>query len=42
MRYEFHPEALEEYRQVMFWYPEREQILRYSLLPRLKRHSASY
>jgi toxin ParE1/3/4 len=25
MRYEFHPEALEEYRQAALWYAEREQ-----------------
>ncbi len=24
MRYEFHPEALEEYRQALQWYAERE------------------
>jgi plasmid stabilization system protein ParE len=24
MRYEFHPEALEEYRQATLWYAERE------------------
>jgi toxin ParE1/3/4 len=27
MRYEFHPEALEEYRQATIWYAEREQKL---------------
>ena len=27
MRYEFHPEALEEYRQATVWYAEREQNL---------------
>ena len=27
MRYEFHPEALEEYRQVALWYAEREPEL---------------
>ena len=25
MKYEFHPEALEEYRQAALWYGEREQ-----------------
>lgn len=25
MKYEFHPEALEEYRQAVLWYAEREQ-----------------
>lgn len=25
MRYEFHPAALEEYRQAALWYTEREQ-----------------
>lgn len=27
MRYEFHPEALEEYRQAALWYSEREPEL---------------
>lgn len=27
MRYEFHPEALEEYRQAALWYAEREPEL---------------
>jgi plasmid stabilization system protein ParE len=27
MRYEFHPEALEEYRQATIWYGEREQSI---------------
>ena len=27
MRYEFHPEALEEYRQAALWYAERESEL---------------
>ena len=27
MRYEFHPAALEEYRQTALWYAEREQRL---------------
>jgi len=27
MRYEFHPEALEEYRQAALWYAERERGL---------------
>ncbi len=27
MRYEFHPEALEEYRQAALWYAEREPKL---------------
>ena len=27
MRYEFHPEALEEYRQAVLWYAERESEL---------------
>jgi plasmid stabilization system protein ParE len=27
MRYEFHPEALEEYRQAARWYAEREPEL---------------
>ncbi len=27
MRYEFHPEALEEYRQAALWYTERESEL---------------
>lgn len=27
MRYEFHPEALEEYRQAALWYADREQEL---------------
>jgi len=27
MRYEFHPEALEEYRQAALWYAEREPRL---------------
>ena len=27
MRYEFHPEALEEYRQAALWYSEREPML---------------
>ncbi|SRR6266545_3102777 len=27
MRYEFHPEALEEYRQAALWYSEREPDL---------------
>jgi toxin ParE1/3/4 len=27
MRYEFHPEALEEYRQAALWYAEREPTL---------------
>jgi toxin ParE1/3/4 len=27
MRYEFHPEALEEYRQAALWYAQREPEL---------------
>ena len=27
MRYEFHPEALEEYQQAVIWYAQREQKL---------------
>ena len=27
MRYEFHPEALEEYRQASLWYVEREPAI---------------
>ncbi len=27
MKYEFHPEALEEYRQAVLWYDEREPTL---------------
>ena len=32
MKYEFHPEALEEYKQSAFWYAEREQNLAFQFV----------
>jgi hypothetical protein len=36
MKYEFHPEALEEYRQAALWYAEASQGLRCTLSPQSK------
>ena len=40
MKYEFHPEALDEYQQAALWYAERDQSVALRSLPLLKTPSS--